>query len=545
MYPTNLMTSCSSSSSHSLSSIQQQVQQVPYQPICPSSIVGGQSSGQLVSSSSSNDFGYDASSSSSSSSRRRFSRDSYRFNPPATSASASGGGSGGTVSFYQSGVSGGRVLPITTTRGGGCCYGSPIGSPLSKPTNMDVMFRPPHQRLIPPLSRPPPPPPEPSQRAPDQRIQDDYNQNFVDTGERPQNNIGNTETNLELRFDGYPKLMQLMQRKRELITTREKQGQYIIADLHQYDLPQIGTRFDLIYIDPPWKEYYQRVGGGDRDDLKPWTLDDLKALKIKEIGDTPSVLFLWCGANHLDEGRELLYSWEYKRCEDICWLKTNKKRMTQRNQGQRQTKPAVLHLHDDQSILQRTKEHCLMGIKGTVKRSSDTHFIHTNLDTDVLVDEEPDDIGSTAKPFEMYDIMERFCLGRRRLELFGTERNIRNGWLTIGLESENKILNVNRFNRDNYLSQFRELPGQGPGPLIFHDLKEAEKAGGRYLGTTPEIETLRPKSPPRQTRVDPDGSLSDYSDTGSRPDSRASSIMEWNRKNLKPSDVGEVRTQSN
>lgn len=37
------------------------------------------------------------------------------------------------------------------------------------------------------------------------------------------------------------------------------------------------------------------------------------------------------------------------------------------------------------SIFQNTKEHCLMGIRGTVRRATDGHFVHTNIDTDVIV----------------------------------------------------------------------------------------------------------------------------------------------------------------
>lgn len=45
--------------------------------------------------------------------------------------------------------------------------------------------------------------------------------------------------------------------------------------------------------------------------------------------------------------------------------------------------------NDPDSAFQQTKEHCLMGIKGTVRRSSDSHIIHANIDTDVIIDEEP------------------------------------------------------------------------------------------------------------------------------------------------------------
>lgn len=72
-----------------------------------------------------------------------------------------------------------------------------------------------------------------------------------------------------------------------------------------------------------------------------------------------------------------------------------------------------------------------MGYKGEPKKASSHNYIHPNIDIDVIVTEEPEP-GSLEKPEEIYDIIERFCLGRKKIELFGTINNIRNGWLTIG-----------------------------------------------------------------------------------------------------------------
>lgn len=83
------------------------------------------------------------------------------------------------------------------------------------------------------------------------------------------------------------------------------------------------------------------------------------------------------------------------------------------------------------AVFQRTKEHCLMGIKGTVRRSTDGDFIHANVDIDLIIDEEAEP-GSLDKPVEMFHIIEHFCLGRRRLHIFGRDNTIRPGWLTIG-----------------------------------------------------------------------------------------------------------------
>ncbi|GBG88129.1 hypothetical protein CBR_g46618 [Chara braunii] len=127
-----------------------------------------------------------------------------------------------------------------------------------------------------------------------------------------------------------------------------------------------------------------------------------------------------------------------------------------------------------------------MGIKGTVRRSTDGHVIHANVDTDIIISEEPP-YGSTAKPDELYNIIEHFVQGRRRLELFGEDHNIRAGWVTVG-----KGLTSSNFSAQTYSKYFQDYDGKmwtggrsNPPPDAPH-----------LLGTTPEIEALRPKSPP-------------------------------------------------
>lgn len=52
-----------------------------------------------------------------------------------------------------------------------------------------------------------------------------------------------------------------------------------------------------------------------------------------------------------------------------------------------------------------------MGLKGKLTRSQDHAFVHANCDTDIIFSEEPH-LGSTEKPEELYNIIERFCNGR-------------------------------------------------------------------------------------------------------------------------------------
>ena len=124
-----------------------------------------------------------------------------------------------------------------------------------------------------------------------------------------------------------------------------------------------------------------------------------------------------------------------------------------------------------------------MGLSGDVRRASDQYFIHANIDTDVIVDEEPV-FGSKKKPEEIYRIIERFCLGRKRLELFGDSSNTRDGWVTVG-----KRVGDTNFNRKDYESWFE-------GPVNYDTYK-----GGRFIGSTKEIEILRPKSPGRKNKM--------------------------------------------
>jgi len=54
-----------------------------------------------------------------------------------------------------------------------------------------------------------------------------------------------------------------------------------------------------------------------------------------------------------------------------------------------------------------------MGIKGTVRRSTDGDYIHANVDIDLIISEE-NEHGSIEKPVEIFHIIEHFCLGKRR-----------------------------------------------------------------------------------------------------------------------------------
>uniref|UniRef100_A0A0E0NPP8 Methyltransferase-like protein 1 n=1 Tax=Oryza rufipogon TaxID=4529 RepID=A0A0E0NPP8_ORYRU len=307
----------------------------------------------------------------------------------------------------------------------------------------------------------------PTRKAPSRGEQNDYSQNFVDTGMRPQNFI--RELDLTSVAEDYPKLRELIQRKDEIVAKSASPPMYYKCDLRQHVLsPEFfGTKFDVILVDPPWEEYVHRAPG-ITDHIEYWN-------------DTPSFVFLWVGDGvGLEQGRQCLKKWGFRRCEDVCWVKTNKKSAT----------PSLRH--DSHTILQHSKEHCLMGIKGTVRRSTDGHVIHANIDTDIIIADEPTD-GSTKKPEDMYRIIEHFALGKRRLELFGEDHNIRPGWLTLG-----KGLSYSNFNKEAYVKNFADKDGK-----VWQGGRNPPPEAPHLVVTTPEIEGLRPKSPPHKMNALP------------------------------------------
>ncbi len=210
----------------------------------------------------------------------------------------------------------------------------------------------------------------------------------------------------------------------------------------------------MILIEPPLEEYARSNGVTN---VRFWDWDKIMALDVGEVAASRAFVFLWCGSSDgLDLGRLCLQTWGFRRCEDICWIQTNN-----RNRGKKVQEPSA--------VFQRSKEHCLMGIKGTVRRSTDGDFIHANVDIDLIIDEEAEP-GSLDKPVEMFHIVEHFCLGRRRLHVFGRDSTIRPGWLTLG----------EGLSMSNY----------DPATLRSH------YSDGLTTGCTDRIESLRPKSPP-------------------------------------------------
>lgn len=93
-------------------------------------------------------------------------------------------------------------------------------------------------------------------------------------------------------------------------------------------------RYKTIVIDPPWK--YGKWGKGSSNALYAdkefnvekdlpynWmSIEEIKALPIKEISDSDCELYLWTTQKYLPDAFEVLKAWGFKYCQTLTWCKT-------------------------------------------------------------------------------------------------------------------------------------------------------------------------------------------------------------------------------
>ena len=174
-------------------------------------------------------------------------------------------------------------------------------------------------------------------------------------------------------------------------------------------------RYNVIYADPPWEYRNRRTGGSMRSgaaaQYPTMNLEDLKNLKVKEIADKNSVLFLWATVPLLPEAIQIMEAWGYKYKTMITWRKIMSLGMGYYFRGQ--------------------TEHLLVGIRGKVKafRCQRPNFIQARAER------------HSQKPEEFRKLIEEATPELlNRIELFARRRS--DGWDAWGNEipeSENAV----------------------------------------------------------------------------------------------------------
>lgn len=209
----------------------------------------------------------------------------------------------------------------------------------------------------------------------------------------------------------YPKLHRLQALKRSLTTSHAHPPLYLTLDPvseSPLSLPSLlspsslssmsptvnQTQFDVIHIRPP----------------PTYTDPEISAIPVRALSADPSFVFLWVGSSDthgLERGREMLLRWGFRRCEEVVWVRTKRGGMGGGDGGKKKRGRASFHRrtgntlpkddNDDESeqhdqeneeteedsiptnLLVTQKEHCLVGIRGTVRRKTDGWFVHCNV----------------------------------------------------------------------------------------------------------------------------------------------------------------------
>lgn len=119
-----------------------------------------------------------------------------------------------------------------------------------------------------------------------------------------------------------------------------------------------------------------------------------------------------------------------------------------------------------------------------------------SLDTDVII-WEGDSADPTRKPPEMYTLIENFCLGIRRLEIFGRPSSLRRGWITVMTWGIDCQLSLSEGGSVHVEGEEGGQAVKWQQEIWEGKIKQLLSNSRAVVPMTSEIDALRPKSPVR------------------------------------------------
>ena len=145
---------------------------------------------------------------------------------------------------------------------------------------------------------------------------------------------------------------------------------------------------------------------------------------ISHLQAPGGLIFLWTTTRAVEMGILCLEKWGYSLVEEMVWVKVNQL-------------GRIIRTGMTGHWLNHTKEHCLVGMKGSgPNQLVDTSVLmnfNFNIDLDVIVSEVRE---TSRKPDELYGIIDRLLGDKkntaRKLEIFARENNLREGYMSLG-----------------------------------------------------------------------------------------------------------------
>ena len=87
-------------------------------------------------------------------------------------------------------------------------------------------------------------------------------------------------------------------------------------------LQNIGKKYKLIYIDPPWRYEFQKSNNRKIENHYPtMTLSEIMALPIPDLSDSDCIMFMWTTSPKLKESLKLMEYWGFEYRTHLIWDK--------------------------------------------------------------------------------------------------------------------------------------------------------------------------------------------------------------------------------
>jgi len=187
----------------------------------------------------------------------------------------------------------------------------------------------------------------------------------------------------------------------------------IKADVRTFDWERLGQicQFDVIVMDPPWKIQPTNSTRGVELGYEQMPQDEIAGMPIQLVQQN-GFLFMWVVASHMPIGVSILQRWGYKIVGHLNWIKISHYGRYKPSNGY---------------YLQHDKETCLVALKGNPPDGYDPDLFN-----DSIIQQR--EARQSQKPIELYELVEKMFPNCLYLEIFARAHNIREGWVSIGLE---------------------------------------------------------------------------------------------------------------
>jgi len=89
---------------------------------------------------------------------------------------------------------------------------------------------------------------------------------------------------------------------------------------------ETGTRYPIIYADPPWRYENPPIGGSNRsieNHYPTMTLEEICAMPVSDLATDDAMLYLWATAPKLAECLEVVKAWGFEYRTNMVWDKVN------------------------------------------------------------------------------------------------------------------------------------------------------------------------------------------------------------------------------